>query len=381
MTKRNIDDEMLIMDFVTGNCDEGQHEAVQERIDQDESFRKHYEDIASFSRAVKQSIEVEPPQGLARATMELVRQKRQTDALLAREEAARGPRPSVLSLRELAAAVAVVVMLLLVMIPSFRQANHLAQRDLCGAQVGLIGAGLNSYANSNDDYFPAATGAPDRRWMGSISNPPPSNAQSLFKLIAGGYAGTGSFRCPALEGDQKDTADFMVVAGMLDFPRGDYVDYSYQHSISSAPLRRSDRALTNVASSMAVLADSNPVFVKGRFDPTRVNQSASDNHAQEGQNVLYLDMHVDWSKTACAGVAGNNIYLAEGVFHYEGDEQPTGPTDTFLLPAFTPPNRPAINCTNPPLKLSHRILSALAPRAIRMPISLVRRRTANASTP
>ena len=64
--------------------------------------------------------------------------------------------------------------------------------------------------------------------------------------------------------------------------------------------------------------------------------SAGDNHQGAGQNVLYLDGHVSWSDTAQAGVRGNNIFLAEGIFHYRGDETPAGPTDTFLLPAYLP---------------------------------------------
>ena len=32
---------------------------------------------------------------------------------------------------------------------------------------------------------------------------------------------------------------------------------------------------------------------------------------------------------------GNNIYIAEGIYTYRGDETPVSPTDTFLMPAYT----------------------------------------------
>ena len=44
---------------------------------------------------------------------------------------------------------------------------------------------------------------------------------------------------------------------------------------------------------------------------------------------------MEWAQTAEAGVMGNNIYLAEGVYEYRGDERPSTPTDTFLLPAYS----------------------------------------------
>ena len=87
---------------------------------------------------------------------------------------------------------------------------------------------------------------------------------------------------------------------------------------------------------MAILADSTPLFPRGRFRRDRVNATAGDNHAGTGQNVLYFDMHVEWSRTAAAGVRDNNIFLAGEIREYAGDEKPADPTDTFLLPAWLP---------------------------------------------
>ena len=46
-------------------------------------------------------------------------------------------------------------------------------------------------------------------------------------------------------------------------------------------------------------------------------------------------MSVKFAKDANAGVRGNNIYLAEGIYQYRGEETPVSPTDSFLLPAYT----------------------------------------------
>ena len=87
---------------------------------------------------------------------------------------------------------------------------------------------------------------------------------------------------------------------------------------------------------MVILADSTPVFEKGAFRPDRVDASASLNHDEQGQNVLFLDGHVAWADRADVGVSQDNIFLSGTLRSYRGDERPAGPTDSFLLPAYTP---------------------------------------------
>ena len=64
----------------------------------------------------------------------------------------------------------------------------------------------------------------------------------------------------------------------------------------------------------------------------------SNNHGADGQNALYLDGRVRWVETTAAGVNADDIYLAANVQNYDGDEVPSGPTDSFLLPAWTAPD-------------------------------------------
>ena len=85
---------------------------------------------------------------------------------------------------------------------------------------------------------------------------------------------------------------------------------------------------------MAILADSTPFYRNGGFEADQAATAASENHGRTGQNVLYLDMHVGWAKGPAVGVNKNNIFLAEGIYNYRGNETPVGPTDTFLLPAY-----------------------------------------------
>ena len=69
----------------------------------------------------------------------------------------------------------------------------------------------------------------------------------------------------------------------------------------------------------AVAADVNPGAAGGN----------SANHDARGQNVLYGDGHVEWTKKSAVGVSGDNIYTAR-----DGNvtASPVDRDDSILLP-------------------------------------------------
>ena len=255
---------------------------------------------------------------------------RQTDALLAREELSRRDviRPT-FSLRELGAIAGVVLLLVSVFGVSYREARRRKDRSLCAARVARLGSALLTYASRNNGYLPAA-GGDRRRWLPTASQPAVSNSGGPFRLVRSGYVKPPTFQCPAVGGES-----FAVQGWMTDFPASKFISYSYQHSLGPKGLWIEDKRLVGVKANMAILADSTPLFDNGQFRRDRVRAPVSANHDGVGQNVLYLDMHVDFRHGPSVGVMGDNIFLAEGVYEYDGDEEPTGPTDTFLLPAFS----------------------------------------------
>jgi len=198
----------------------------------------------------------------------------------------------------------------------------------CRTNAMRIGAGLTGFANRHDGMLPAVD-APGDRWLPADDQPAASNSSALFRLVRDQSVEAPAFQCPAVGG-----GSFTVRPEMTDFPSAEYVNYSYQHSVGQKGL--SIFGLEGVKDSMAILADSSPVFDNGRFRADCLGRSAGDNHNGAGQTVLYMDMHADFKDKPSVGVNGNNIYLADGITDYKGDEKPTGPTDTFLLPAWSP---------------------------------------------
>jgi hypothetical protein len=185
------------------------------------------------------------------------------------------------------------------------------------------------YANSNAEALPSAGGL-GPRWLPGNERAV-SNSSALFKLLGSRYAPQLVFICPANETGRP----FQVTGGMTDFPGAKNIHYSYQHAVGERDLTYSNPALAAVATTMVILSDSTPFYRNGTFQTEHAANACSENHGRTGQNVLYLDMHVGWASKPSVGVNGNNIFLAEGIYDYCGDERPQGPTDTFLLPAYS----------------------------------------------
>ena len=324
----NKNDEITLVDFHLEQLDEPEAKLVRKRLEEDAEFRQLSQDLANTFAAVDLLPEREAPSDLVAKTMARIRQAKQANAAVAREEMARPLVRPTFSLREGIIVAASVLVIASIFVPSLQEAKRVSRVGQCGANVGQIGTGLQEYASANAGMLPAANGKSPRWLPGGPQSE--SNSRALFHLVQGKFVPQMAFQCPAAESSQP----FQVAGEMQDFPGARSVHYSYQHSIGSQRISREDPKLMAVAKDMVILADATPFYRDGTFRPEQPDTAVSDNHGRTGQNVLYLDMHVGWVNRPNAGVDRNNIYLAEGIYNYNGDESPAGPTDTFLLPAY-----------------------------------------------
>lgn len=336
MTEPRDHDEQVLIDYVLGRCEPSEAEAVRRRLEQDEALRTCHRDIQNTLAAMGLIPQLEPPEGLADRTINRLRQVRATEALIARAELSRRPvSRSRFSLRELAAVASVLLLLGLAFYMTLgRGSQSLQARQLaalCEARMNQIGKAVGAYAGDNGGFLPVSASVAGP-WMAMPGRDVVSNSAALFHLVRLGYAQGETFQCPGTEGPSPQ--GFAVMAGMTDFPQAKFIGYSYQHTLGQS-LSLNDPVLRAAAPEMAIMADNNPLFSGGRFHPGQVKSAVSENHGGNGQNVLYLDNHVAWAPKATAGVGGNNIFLAEGVYQYRGDEAPVSRTDTFLLPTYS----------------------------------------------
>lgn len=329
MSKNRLQDEAVLIDLLLGQCDAARQREVEQRLAADPEFAKLKEDLENAFGALRLMPEAQAPDDLVKKTLARVESAKQTDAILSKVEASRRWAAPTFSLREVGAMAAAVLILAVVFIPSIRQAKRQMVVTECASNMGQIGSALSSYATDDKEFFPASADH-KIRWMPADGEKAVSNSAGLFKLVKGGYAAPGVFQCPAVSGEP-----LAVAPSLTDFPAAKYVSYSYQHPVGPDGALRRDSLTGPEADRMVLLADNTPVFPDGTFRRDRVNAAASENHNRTGQNVLYANMSVSWADRPNVGVSDNNIFLADGVYDYHGDEAPASRTDTFLLPAYS----------------------------------------------
>ncbi len=322
-------DEQLLIDFVLGRCDEATTETVRGRLAEDPEFAVLHGNIAATFEALSRYEVPAPADNLVERTMARVLATRRSEALAAAQPARPSVRFPTFSVRELVALAAAVLLVAAIVVPSWVKASRQRDRLLCQSNLGQIGTALNHYASANDGNLPTSPFAAGS-WLGGPQQPRASNSAAVFQLAKLALAQPNVFQCPAT----RDRA-FSLRPDMNDFPSPNAISYSYQYSLDG-PINREDPQLEAVAQQMVIMVDSTPVFRGGVFHRERVHARVSDNHPDGGQNVLYLDWHVEWVTDCNVGVNGNNIFLAEGIYDYTGRERPVSKTDTFVLPSCAP---------------------------------------------
>ncbi|MFW6155179.1 MAG: hypothetical protein ACOC95_08185 [Planctomycetota bacterium] len=324
------DDEILV-DYLAGQASTQQREDIRRRLAGDEIFARRKAKIGDLFKVMDALDGPAPGEALIQQTLAATAAAARTQALIDQEALRVHPvARATFSLKELGAMAALLFVVVSILLPSFRAASRLSRQNACAGQAGQIGAALTHYANANNGLLPAM-GEPDANWMNADGQAVfRSNSQNLWRLVDGRYATPAMFQCPATGGCEP--IDQAKMALFNDFPGREYIGYSYHNAVNGEPLRID--AFDASAARMAILADCNPVFALGGVDPSLITAN-SPNHGGRGQAVLYLDGHVEWTRSSDVGVNGDNIWIIRGVHTYTGRERPSSPTDTFLLPNFS----------------------------------------------
>jgi hypothetical protein len=238
-----------------------------------------------------------------------------------------------------------VLILSLTVIPRIRALDH---RMTCGTNLSGIGKAMLLYTNDNDDAFPRAGGrrgvwtartpswaAKDRRDAYALGDPNAEDGRagissSLYLLIKYAEVTPKVFVCPS---DKKTTVfkprAYGVDGNMVDLwdfgpnpPK--HCSYAYQMVYTPFQLR------TSGDPGFAILADRSPWidspsskakdFAGYRPDLKSYNGTAkqacvgntTSHRRDNGQNVLFLDSHVEFEKRPFCGLQDDNIYTISG---------------------------------------------------------------------
>jgi len=261
-----------------------------------------------------------------------------------------------------------------ILMPALARVRQIAFRMVCGTNLSGIGKAMLIYANDYQDEFPRS-GGQGAVWQNKLPTDTKTtgwlaaNRNAAYGLSGTNTAGYGSitssfyllvkyaevtpksFIC---KGDTNitefevpnNTMDLIALWDFGDAPTT-HCSYSYNQPFSTFALT------TSSDPGLAVASDPTPWCKSGdrpdtdftAFKPTGgkefTSKGNSINHQDEGQQVLFLDSHVDFETVAFCGLNQDNIYTAQssatgadlriGVMPSNGGALPLNRTDNLLV--------------------------------------------------
>jgi len=226
------------------------------------------------------------------------------------------------TLIELLVVVAIIALLISILLPSLARAKEIAKRAQCASNLSQISRAFYTYAQPDQgDKFPVHMGVKANSqatyWFYRTTIPPSLATQGpasptaeLWMLILGNSATPKLFVCPSTSDEPDPATDALAY---YDFRSSVNLSYAYmfQHSPATGPpARQFPLSTAGDDPAFPIAADANP-YVKGKVESGPLDdrksqwKGNSNNHTnREGQNVLFLDSHVDFAKTPDVGPSG-----------------------------------------------------------------------------
>ena len=227
---------------------------------------------------------------------------------------------------DLIAVAAMVLVTVSIAMPMLSHNRANARKIACEANLASAGLGFDRYAGDFGGQLPVVKSQPGDTWWNVNTFDKDNNAQSnsahAFVLISGGYVDPKALTCAA-----NEHAPVKITIKMRDWPDANAVSFSYQNQFTA------NRPTWNNASTIAVLADKNPMFIAGKQVEDGDKPLTSPNHARlGGQNALLSDGSVQFIRIPVLGNGDNIYHVRDGKARYTGREAPADATDSFLVP-------------------------------------------------
>jgi hypothetical protein len=213
-----------------------------------------------------------------------------------------------------------------------------AWNQQCKMQLSGIYSGLRNYMSDHDGKMPCTGLQQGQPWwkIGYQGEENHSNTRRVWLLVKNEYVEHDKFRCPG----NKQGREMEEALSDINFKK--YNDFPTRwHITYSVRLRCPQSATEETKGEKVLIADLNPLFEKLPEDYSNplvlplneeLEKLNSINHNRRGQNVLFCNGAVVFTKERHTNISEDDIYTLKDTKIYRGIEIPTSETDDFLAP-------------------------------------------------